>query len=427
MSYFLELKMMTSMKNLPTYLPAAVLALVFFFVAVRRVGAVRLQIWQVMTAGASAVLLTGGITVRDAVRAVNLDVILFLFGMFVVGEALQRSGLLYHLAYRLFRKAHSTDLLVIMILIFGGAISALLMNDTMAIIGTPLVLYYARRYRIKARLLLLALMFGVTVGSVCSPIGNPQNLLIALGGRLRSPFVDFVRYLFLPTAINLSVTYGLLRLFYWREFHAAPLIHGREKLNDPDLARLCRLSLAVVVVMIGAKIVLVTFMVPFDFKLTYIAICAAVPLLLFSPERGVLLKRIDWQTLLFFVSMFILMQAVWNSGLLQKSLAALSADLGSIPVVLGLSVVVSQLVSNVPFTALYLPLLMNLASPLKALLALAAGSTLAGNLFILGAASNVIVIQNAEKEGETVTFMEFARIGLPLTVLNILVVLAFLN
>ncbi|VVB70655.1 Uncharacterised protein [uncultured archaeon] len=100
-------------------------------------------------------------------------------------------------------------------------------------------------------------------------------------------------------------------------------------------------------------------------------------------------------------------------------MAGSNANLAAMPPSLALSVLLSQLLSNVPFVALCQPLLKS-PSP-QALMALAAGSTIAGNLFILGAASNVIIIQNAEKGGETLTFMEFARVGVPLTVLNVLV------
>jgi len=93
--------------------------------------------------------------------------------------------------------------------------------------------------------------------------------------------------------------------------------------------------------------------------------------------------------------------------------------MASVPNILAFSVVMSQLISNVPLVALYQPLLVQPST--EALMALAAGSTIAGNLFILGAASNVIIIQNAEKSGETITFMEFARVGVPLTAVNVLV------
>jgi Na+/H+ antiporter NhaD/arsenite permease-like protein len=95
--------------------------------------------------------------------------------------------------------------------------------------------------------------------------------------------------------------------------------------------------------------------------------------------------------------------------------------------VLMTSVVLSQFISNVPFVALYMPLLRQAGGGPTEMIALAAGSTIAGNLLILGAASNVIIIQNAEKEGQTLSFLEFARVGVPLTVLNCLVYWLFLQ
>ncbi|NMA88409.1 MAG: anion transporter, partial [Methanoculleus bourgensis] len=157
-----------------------VLIIVFLLIAVRKIGNVSLGIWQVMLLGAVAVLLTGEITPEEALAAIDVDVMLFLFGMFVVGEALAESGYLYHLASRLFSRAESVRHLVFLILVGAGALSALLMNDTLAVVGTPLMLYFARRHGISPKLLLLALAFAVTTGSVASPIGNPQNLLIAL-------------------------------------------------------------------------------------------------------------------------------------------------------------------------------------------------------------------------------------------------------
>jgi len=99
----------------------------------------------------------------------------------------------------------------------------------------------------------------------------------------------------------------------------------------------------------------------------------------------------------------------------------LNLAITSIPVILGISVCLSQLISNVPLVALYLPLLIHAGASTRELVALAAGSTIAGNMLILGAASNVIIIQNAEKKGETLTFLDFAKIGIPLTIINILV------
>ncbi|MFA5221506.1 MAG: SLC13 family permease, partial [Methanoregula sp.] len=126
-----------------------------------------------MLGGAVAVIVAGQITPWDALLAINPDVMLFLFGMFIVGQALVASGWLFSIASRVFGRTKNTDQLVLAILFGMGILSALLMNDTLAIIGTPLVLGIASRSKISPKLLLLTLAIAITTGSVMSPIGNP--------------------------------------------------------------------------------------------------------------------------------------------------------------------------------------------------------------------------------------------------------------
>jgi Na+/H+ antiporter NhaD/arsenite permease-like protein len=404
-----------------------VLIIVFLLIAVRKIGNVSLGIWQVMLLGAVAVLLTGEITPEEALAAIDVDVMLFLFGMFVVGEALAESGYLYHLASRLFSRAESVRHLVFLILVGAGALSALLMNDTLAVVGTPLMLYFARRHGISPKLLLLALAFAVTTGSVASPIGNPQNLLIALSGGVENPFITFPLYLTVPTVISLLVAYVFLCRAFRDEFHPAALVHREEEIRDPSLAALARLSLILLVLLIVVKVVLVMFVPEFDIRLTWIALVAALPILAGSRRRVEILRRVDWPTLAFFAGLFVLIASVWQSGFFQMLVEGSSIDLSAVPVIATVSVIVSQFVSNVPFVALSLPVLAHLGTSTPAMMALAAGSTIAGNMLILGAASNVIIIQAAEKDGETLTFREFARVGVPLTVVQTAVYVLFLS
>jgi len=352
-------------------------------------------------------------------------VMLFLFGMFVVGQALVSSGYLYFLAYRLFYRIRSSDALVLMVLFGGGLASALLMNDTLAIIGTPLVLRLAREHDLDERLMLLALAFAVTLGSAMSPIGNPQNLLIASQGSLAEPFRDFLLALGPPTLLNLLLAFGLLRLLFRRAFHDFELTHTPVAVRDAELARWARLALWLAVALVSARAAVAAAGGP-AFRLSWIALGAAAPILL-SKRRAKVLRHIDWPSLLFFASMFVLMASVWNSGFFQHLLERFPLDLGAVPTVLGLGVGASQLVSNVPLVALYLPLLQHAGAGEPALLALAAGSTLAGNLLILGAASNVIIIQHAEKHGAGLGFFLFARAGIPLTAINLAVYWAWLE
>lgn len=408
-------------------IPVIVLVLVFLGIAIRRIGRFTFRIWQIMLIGAVVVLVTGQISPVSAVQAINMDVMIFLFGMFVVGVALHESGYLLHLSTRIFRRARSQNQLILLLIFTLGILSALLMNDTIAIIGTPLALYFARRNRISPKLLLLALAFSITTGSVMSPIGNPQNLLVALHGSLGNPFITFARFLAIPTVVNLVFVYLFLRFAFRKEPWGKDLLFNHEPVKDERLALLSRVSLGVLVILILVKIA--GFFVGLNARVSLpaIALLSAFPILALSERRVEIAKKVDWETLVFFAAMFVLMESVWESGFFQSFILLIGGEITRIPVILGLSMIVSQFVSNVPFVALYLPVITRSGESVAALVALAAGSTIAGNLSILGAASNVIIIQNAEKEGETLTFPEFVKIGLPLTVLQGLVYWFFLG
>ena len=400
-------------------IPVVILCLVFLLTITRQIGNVRLDLWQIMGLGALAVLLSGQIPLQEAMESINVDVMLFLFGVFAIGQALEASGYLSQVSYNFFKSAKNMDAIILFVLFGMGLASAFLMNDTLAIIGTPVVLLLARQHQINPKVLLLALAFAVTTGSVASPIGNPQNLLIALNSGIKDPFVVFARYLLLPTIINLIAAYFVLKFFFKEHFSTNILNHSQPQICDAKLADLSRSSLILLISLVCVKILIQLFSISFDFRLTYIALIAAVPVLIFNKKRFEIIKKMDWHTLFFFASMFILMESVWDSGFFQGILVNTKQNVVSIPMILSVSVVLSQFISNVPLVALYLPILSHASVDTGGLLALAAGSTIAGNLSVLGAASNVIIIHNAEKKGSvTLSFIEFAKIGVPLTIIQ---------
>lgn len=402
------------------------LVVVLGLVAARRVGRLRVQIWQAMVGGAAAVVVFGEISLAAALRAIDLDVMLFLAGMFILGEALVHSGYLFTLAYRLLSPVRSASGLLLVILFAVGLPSALLMNDTLAVMGTPLMLQLAREHRIEPGILLLALAFGVTTGSVMSPIGNPQNLLIAVHSGMESPFFTFLAALGPPTLVSLLLTWAWLRWCFREGLHTLVLTHHPVGVGDRQLAHLARWGVILVLVLVGLRLAAMGAHWAEEIRLSYIALGGALPVLLFSRQRRRLIRGIDWQTLVLFVALFILMASVWQSGALQSAAEALGGDLAAPPVVLGLGLLVSQLISNVPMVALYLPLLEQAQAGTGALLALAAGSTLAGNLLILGAASNLIIVQRAERHGTHLGFGTFARVGIPLALMQVGIYSAYL-
>jgi Na+/H+ antiporter NhaD/arsenite permease-like protein len=404
-------------------LPLVVLATVFVLIALRQVGGFRIRIWQIMLGGALTVLLTGQISVPDAAAAINPEVMLFLFGMFVVGTAVSESGYLNAVSWRIFFHAKNPDQFLLLLICSIGLFSAILMNDTMAVIGTPLVLYWAGRWGLDRKAVLLALCFAITIGSVATPIGNPQNLLVASYADLGDAFTPFLVHLGIPTFINLFAAWWIVRYFYpaqpWPRLWEVP-----EPVRDPALARLAKVSLFIIIILVVTRI-LTGFMGWISLSLVIIALAAAAPVLIGSPRRIELMRKVDWYTLIFFAAMFVLMQSVYNTGFFQ-SITDYSA-VGSIPLIMTLAVVISQFISNVPFVALFQPLIIQQGMPVPQILALAAGSTIAGNLTILGAASNVIVIQNAEKGGYTLGFFEFMKPGLVLTIFNLVTYSIFLS
>ncbi len=406
-------------------IPVIILFGVFILIAVRNIGNLRLPIWLIMLFGALIVLITGSISLKDAIKSIDIDVMLFLFFMFYTGSTFEESGYLSHISYRLFKRAKSIDQLLLSVIFIFGLLSAIFMNDTVAIIGTPVLILLSKKHRIKPSILLLTLAFSVTIGSVLSPIGNPQNLLIAIKGGFKNPFLSFLKWLFIPTILNLIILYILIKTYYKGHIHKEPIDHSQEPIKDKRLALRCKISLRLILFLIVLKVVICLINPHIDFRLTYIAIISSIPLFI-TRRIPRIIKKVDWHTLVFFGSMFILMRSVWNTNFFQNITDSLKLDTNSTIIILLLSVILSQFISNVPFVALYLPLILS-SNGERSLLALAAGSTIAGNLTILGAASNVIIIQNAEKKGETITFLEFIKIGIPLTILNILIYYLFLR
>ncbi|HJJ30002.1 MAG TPA: SLC13 family permease [Methanocorpusculum sp.] len=396
-----------------------ILVVVFWLIVVRRIGKVRLPIWAIMTGGAFIALLFGTISIPDAFFSINFDVILFLLGMFVLGAALEKSGLLEHLSLKGFARAQTKKAVLFWFILLMAAFSALLMNDTVAIIGTTVALFCAARYTIPVKTMLFALCFAVTFGSSMTPIGNPQNLLIAISSGMQFAFLEFALYLLVPSLVCLYILYRIL-LFTIPDPDSAVVQELKPTIFDETLARWSKISLGLVFFSIALRILLPFF--GFEMPFVIIAAVAALPLLLFSKRRLELLRGVDWSTLLFFASMFVLMGAVWNSGFIQIFLP--SFELTSIPALFVSTVIVSQFISNVPFVALILPVLSGSGVPLY--MALVAGCTAAGSLTIIGAASSVIILQHAEKSGETFSFMQFFKIGLPMTLIAGLVYIGWI-
>lgn len=398
-------------------------------------------IWLVLVGGAVAMVASGAVSVPEAYSAIDLPVIMFLFSMFVLVTALDLSGALEWFANELLRRSKSPAQLLY--LIFGGFAfaSAILMNDTIALVGTTVMVSMARKLKVSSKPFLLALAFAVTIGSVPTPMGNPQNMLVALSSGMATPVLSFARYLLLPTLANVAVTMVLLRRIFRKELSVPPERFNLAKaglppniLKDPGLAHVAVGTTILASGLIVAVNALQAAGISEPFGIAEVSLFAAVLLLILSGNARSIIAALDWGILLLFAGLFVLIQGLSVNGVISL-MANLLPPLGSaspassLPPILASGVVLSQLLSNVPMVAVYIPVLSSLGftgASAYAWTALAAGATIAGNLTILGAASNLIIIEQAERQGEALTFYEFLKVGVPVTLANVAVLYLFL-
>ena len=391
--------------------------LIFLLIALRQWLPAALRIWHIMTAGAVVLLLLGEISPRDAIVAVDWNVIAYLFGVFAIAAALYDSGISHAIGDRI-AALQSPSLALAVLIIAIALCAAVLTNDAAAVIGTPIVLMLANALRLPPVPLLIALCATVTVGSMVSPVGNPQNILIATTGQFHNPIATFALSLGVPTALSLGFVYGWSRFLIKRpariqqfDINSLPAPSGQAR------GWTAYLGLALLVILIGVDGVLQALGDGLKLPFGVASLIACTPIFAFGSRRIQTLKEIDWPTLAFFVAMFVVTGSLLQSGSLQAMLGAMQAR-GELPVTAAIAFWGSQLFSNVPVVDIYLKLLGQGEVP--TLIMLAGISTLAGNLFIISAASNVIVVQQAERMGATpFTFWQFTVSVLPITLVSV--------
>lgn len=435
------------------YIALGVLVLVFFLIMERR-RLNNIPIWTSMLIGAGLMVGLQAISIEDAVKAINLDVIIFLFGMFSIVSALDRSGVLRFVAAKMLSKANDNANSILLVFVIGlGILSAFLVNDTIALLGIPLVIHISRQIGVRPTVLFIALAFGISIGSVMTPIGNPQNLLIAIKSGISLPFLTFIKWLIIPTILNLFLTYFILKVYFKKEFLKVSIhVNDDSKIitiKEDDLVStnvitnpyLARTSVIILVLTIAgfivSEILQYIFHVTF-FNISVIAALGAIALYALSNERRELLYNIDYSVLVFFAAMFVFTAALWTSGLIPDIMSKISNPspghnntISNNAVISIVSVAFSQILSNVPFVALYNNVMIDNgfnADDVSEWMMLAAASTIAGNLTIFGAASNVIIIEAAESRSvKAFSYSEFLKIGSIVTVTNLLVYYLFIT
>jgi Na+/H+ antiporter NhaD and related arsenite permeases len=391
----------------------------------------KLPVWSIMSLAAFVAIVPGPLSVDQVPAVVNLEVLFFLVGMFSIVALAESSGLLDAIAYWFLGLFKTRYGLALGASLLFGLLAAVAVNDTVALMGPPIAAVLARAAGLPPKFAFLLLAYSLTVGSVMTPIGNPQNMLIAVTSNMQAPFITFVKALAVPTLINLVVTpLLLLKMMRVKNERVAVLASPWEAVRNRRDAVLAAAGLAAAVGAMVANDVAALSGAPHIRNIGLIPFVVATLLYFFATDPRDVISRVDWGTL-FFASMFIAMKAVWDGGVLQPLISAAlpsyqgtAADLLAIT---ALSLALSQILSNVPFVNLFSAYLTEIGADAKAWLTLAMASTVAGNLTLLGAASNIIILEVLEKRfSTTVTFFEFLKYGAVVTAVNVAVYLPLL-
>lgn len=368
--------------------------------------------------GATALIALGVIPLEQAFRAIDWNTIVLLFAMMVLNVNLRIAGFFHWVVSRVVRLARTPRRLLALVIGTSGGLSAIFLNDTIALMMTPLVLEMALALRRNPLPYLVALVTAANVGSVAAITGNPQNMLIGMSSGI--PFVAFTAALSPIAIAGFAVIWLVMIVVYRTEFGSATLAQKlpREGEVHPALLRKAMIATALMLVVLvaGAPIPL--------------AALTAAALLLISrrlePER--VFEDMDWGLLVFFASLFVVTGAIETSGLGHALFAWLRpwADGGPAKLT-AVSLVLSNLVSNVPAVMLFRPVVPTLADPQTAWLTLAMATTLAGNLTLLGSVANLIVAEIARRRGVQLSFAEYLKAGAPIAVLTLLIGVGWLS
>ncbi|MGE5646889.1 MAG: anion transporter [Acidobacteriota bacterium] len=359
--------------------------------------------------GAAAMIGFNVLSIEEAYAAIDHDTIILLFGMMIVVANLRLSGFFRAVAVRVVEHAHRPIVLLALMVFVSGFFSALFVNDTMCLVLTPLVLEICATLKRNPVPFLLAVAMGANVGSAATITGNPQNMMI--GSFSRIPYGEFARALAPAAAIGLALTVAVIALAYWKEFRAeerVEIAHPRARVNGVLMAK----SIAV------AAGMLVFFFL--GWPVAEIALLAGALLLVtrrVKPEK--VYHEIDWQLLVMFVGLFIVVAGMEKAFSQDLFAFASRFQLGRVGVLSAASAALSNIVSNVPAVLVFKPLIPHLPDARRAWLALAMSSTFAGNLTLLGSVANLIVVERARREA-SIGFWEYFKVGAPLTVLTIL-------
>lgn len=394
-----------------------VFILVYLGLAVGKLPLLKLDRAGIALVGATAALVLGILTFPEAVQAVDFGTIALLFGMMVVVAYLRLAGFFRLLASRVLSRAHTPHGVLAAVVGLSGLLSAFLVNDVVCLALGPIVLSLARRIRRDPAPYLVALATAANVGSTATITGNPQNMII--GGLSHVPYGTFAARLAPVAGVGLVLDYAILAFAFRASLGRDAGEEPRDSVApaDPAGAPDRRLLPKGVIVLVG---LVASFFAGVPVEIVALGAAAVLMLGRQRPER--FYAQIDWNLLVMFTGLFVVVAGFEQHVVRTWDLAWVSSAGSAAMVPLSVAtVVLSNLVSNVPAVLLLKSIVVSMepAAREHAWLTLAMASTLSGNLTPVASVANLIVLEGARRQAVRVSLWDYCRVGVPLTVVTV--------
>ena len=370
--------------------------------------------------GTVLMIACGILTPEQAYRAVDYDTLVLLLGMSLISAYLYLAGFFEWTADWVLRVAKTPQRLLFYLTLTASALSALLVNDTICLMLTPLVVAVVVRGRLPLLPYLLALAMSANIGSTCTLVGNPQNMII--GHLSKISFANFSLSLLPVSLAGLAIEFAILSFAFRKTLRAVSIQRG-EVPQPPLDRRLVALTVGVLALVFAGFVA--------GFNLSWTALAGATLVMVIARrDTHAVFKLVDWNLLFFFAGLFIVVEGLNSTGLPDQIYNHLRGLFGSSAGrqawnLAWFSVAGSNVFSNVPFVLVAGKWIPGFANPELMWKVMALATTFAGNLTILGSVANIIVVESARQHIK-IGFWDYAKIGIPVTLLTTVVGVAIL-
>lgn len=401
------------------WITTVIVVLTFAGIAVGRYPIIKSNRTTIALMGVALLVIAGQVRFEDLPAYLDFDTLILLFSMMVINANLKLAGFFTVAGQVLTRFARTPRNFLAFEILIVGLLSALFLNDTICLMFAPFLIQLTDSLKRNPLPYLVALATAANIGSTATLTGNPQNMIVGVASGI--PYLDFTLALAPVALLGMGVIWFVLVRVYPYELRQGdafpPLEQVEQPVSRPLLAKTLLVAAGLLVAFLaGAPIALASFL------------AANVLLITRRHQPGQVFAEFDWTLLVFFAALFVVSGSLETSGVTRTMVdleeLARRANVWNLTAITS---VLSNLISNVPAVLLLKPVVASMENARLGWLTVAASSTLAGNLTLLGSVANLIVAETADRWRIDLSFWEYTRSGFIITLISLLIGVLWLN